>query len=540
MNKLKFTLIFFLAFIIAKAQPTLVKDIYPGTDAGNPTGLIRYNGKIYFSAVTPDSVDIQTELWVSDGTANGTQMVYDLPSSAGGSTNPYGFVVANNKLFYIGDAVGGTQVWMSDGTSSGTKIVVTASYPDIFDGTDNNLVVMGNSIYLRAIETSNFTSAIYKTDGTVPGTKRLGTSKSATGTINHAAVLNNNLIMFIGINDAYGITKTDGTAGGTSEIMKFGNGIYSNMVTFNNAVYFISDTSTLGNLELWKTDGTNAGTVKVKEINPGNKGIIDFLENMTVAGNYLYFMADDGTHGTELWRTDGTTNGTTMVKDITTGIASTNTSGLLFTVNNKVVFTALDGSGSNYTLWASDGTLAGTEGIKQTLSNPIAPNVKNYDMALTELLFADGDKLYATNATSSGTKLVTSCPINNGTMIINEVAYNNGMVMMNVFDSTHGNELYRYNYTPDTASSGIVEMRKHSHSYSVYPNPFNNEISIDGYGTSTLFDVVILDAFGKEVYSKSQLNLHEKIIVNNLLSGMYFYSFKDKNGYQQTGKLIKQ
>ena len=33
----------------------------------------------------------------------------------------------------------------------------------------------------------------------------------------------------------------------------------------------------------------------------------------------LYFLADDGEHGTEPWMTDGTANGTRMLKDIREG-----------------------------------------------------------------------------------------------------------------------------------------------------------------------------------------------------------------------------
>jgi ELWxxDGT repeat protein len=69
--------------------------------------------------------------------------------------------------------------------------------------------------------------------------------------------------------------------------------------------------------ELWKTDGTKAGTVMVKDINPGR-----FSSNpreATPSGGTAFFTAKDAIHGRELWKTDGTKAGTVMVKDINPG-----------------------------------------------------------------------------------------------------------------------------------------------------------------------------------------------------------------------------
>ena len=69
--------------------------------------------------------------------------------------------------------------------------------------------------------------------------------------------------------------------------------------------------------ELWKSDGTAAGTVMVKDIRSGRAD--SSPAEFTAVGNTLYFRADDGTNGYELWKSDGTATGTVMVKDINSG-----------------------------------------------------------------------------------------------------------------------------------------------------------------------------------------------------------------------------
>ncbi|MEB3831575.1 ELWxxDGT repeat protein, partial [Phormidium sp. CCY1219] len=65
--------------------------------------------------------------------------------------------------------------------------------------------------------------------------------------------------------------------------------------------------------ELWKSDGTAAGTVLVKDIRSGSGS--SNPSNLTNINGTLYFGADDGTNGFELWKSDGTAAGTVLVKD---------------------------------------------------------------------------------------------------------------------------------------------------------------------------------------------------------------------------------
>ncbi|MEI9809545.1 MAG: ELWxxDGT repeat protein [Bacteroidota bacterium] len=87
-------------------------------------------------------------------------------------------------------------------------------------------------------------------------------------------------------------------------------------VWFGSNYYFAANDGSNGT-ELWKSDGTSAGTVLLKDINTGNTS--SSPSNFTVVGATLFFTADNGTHGSELWKTDGTATGTVLVKDIRAG-----------------------------------------------------------------------------------------------------------------------------------------------------------------------------------------------------------------------------
>src|SRR5262249_5791385 len=142
----------------------------------------------------------------------------------------------------------------------------------------------------------------------------------------------------------YELWKSDGTAAGSTLVKDIfpggisGYGYYPNssypshLTNVNGTLFFEDNDGTHGN-ELWKSDGTAAGTVLVKDINPGSSG--SNPTDLTNVNGTLFFEATDGTHGYELWKSDGTATGTVMVKDINPGSGSSSPS-YLTNVNGRL------------------------------------------------------------------------------------------------------------------------------------------------------------------------------------------------------------
>jgi ELWxxDGT repeat protein len=153
---------------------------------------------------------------------------------------------------------------------------------------------------------------------------------------------------------------TDGTPGGTRQVVDLTPGPESSSLSHltglgQTLVFFrrLPESPSLPERsELWRSDGSAAGTVRLLELAPGTSVGRQEIQ----LGDSLFFFLSDASHGTELWRTDGTTAGTSRVRALDEDEVAVLD---VHTTSGKAFFTLRDEGGLTE-LWQTDGTPAGT------------------------------------------------------------------------------------------------------------------------------------------------------------------------------------
>ena len=262
---------------------------------------------------------------------------------------------------------------------------------------------------------------------------------------------NVNGTLFFQANDGvsgYELWKSDGTVAGTFVVKDISSGSNSSNPTYltkvNGTLFF----STLN--ELWKSDGTAAGTVIVKSSFPST-----FL---TDVNGTLFSVATDGINGQELWKSDGTAAGTILVKDIYSG-SSSSSPDKLTNVNGSLFFVANDGINGNE-LWKSDGTASGTVLVKDIVAGNSSSNPDKLTNVNGTLFFVvnngvNGNELWKSDGTAAGTVLVKDILLGLGDSSPDKLTNVNGTLFFSANNGINGNELWKSDGT--TAGTVLVK-----------------------------------------------------------------------------------
>ncbi|PYQ62975.1 MAG: hypothetical protein DMF53_11660, partial [Acidobacteria bacterium] len=247
--------------------------------------------------------------------------------------------------------------------------------------------------------------------------------------------------------------RTDGTAAGTFEVVDACPGACAGSprsVATNGRSYFFLASSGTGE-DLWVTGGSPASTVRLTQ-GLSFPGVTEGIWNLWVESQgLLYFAAGDGAHGRELWRTDGTPAGTFQVADVRPGPQGSDP-GDLTLFNGRLYFRADDGR-QGPSLWTSDGTAGGT----RLVSDPLPGSAKHpgpvYLRAVGPTLFFVapvrrlGFQLWKSDGTAHGTVPLTNLRFSPDAPFLDVTSLGNRLLFL-AADPVHGQELWASDGTP--------------------------------------------------------------------------------------------
>jgi len=400
-------------------RPYLVKDIRPGSESSAPYALTDARGVLFFGA---DDGLHGKALWKSDGTSEGTLLVKNV--------DPGGLVASasERRVFFetivLKDTPGFRRwpsIWTSDGSEEGTLDLLEfypcgdggggcakEYYPHdmrvvgglaFFDGnydlwrTDGTVEGTGvlsrgaNFDYPRFAAAGRFlyfsmsmSGRLARTDGTPTGTMLL----RADVTLGAAAAVGETLF-FVTTDGSKSprvpeLWKSDGTPEGTVRVHSFPAGSPQSLTAARPGLLFFalatSPAVTTAGYEIWRSDGTSAGTFRVLG------GLARPLALAAMGGD-LYFSANDGVRGAELFRSDG--QRAFLVDDIN---AQSGAEPQALTPAGRHLFFVADDGVHGRELWRTDGTAAGT-----VLVHDFAPGLRSSNPGR---LAASGSRLFFT------------------------------------------------------------------------------------------------------------------------------------------------
>lgn len=318
-----------------------ISDLVPNLATGLMFNAIGVVGNIFYFSASDSQHGY--ELLRTDGTIEGTYMVKDINTKPASSFAKPIFGLGNYLYFMADDISHGYEIWRTDGFTSALYADLNGSYGSnshVMSSSYNYNVKFRNS-YIADINTKFYQ---FTPDGNM---KSLDFLPIYYFSIPHEY---KNLLYFMGSDG--NLWKTDCTIQGTKKAIHLdstGNGTgywgVNDLKTMGNILFFTSNNGSI----FWKTDGTKNGTSKLYTFLEGNRTDIahNYLTSW-VGNSMIYFQKYNySTQTIELWASDATPSGTVKL-NVDAFLK------VLGVLNNKLYFV------NNNTLWQSDGTIEGT------------------------------------------------------------------------------------------------------------------------------------------------------------------------------------
>lgn len=367
-----------------------------------PNGLAVYSCGIH-----------ERDLWSTDGTPHGTIPIHTYESSIATDSVIAGPVLWEDVAWFVGKRIGhGYELFSTDGTEDGSVL-----YHEFVPGPEGldaaSLAVAGGKLFASVVVDSQASLYSFAPSG---GPVYLGNLNggSADSPVQEAMEFAGELWLSAGQGlDGPELWKSDGTVAGTILVADLQPGSFGSnpklLGATSQRLWLSASTQALGR-ELYAVESALTGAQLISDLNPGSgSGFLGDQAGVLPNGT-LVFSGSDGLTEEELFISDGTPLGTVLLADLSSG--SEGSSPQEFQTFQSSVYFSASTPNQGRELWSTDGTVLQTVpvydfslGAKSGDPVPMVALDTLYIAARDNLL---GRELWSSLGTASTTQLAAN------------------------------------------------------------------------------------------------------------------------------------
>lgn len=396
--------------------------------------------RVFFAASDDIDQGVNEELWVTDGTAAGT---VPMPEIAPGtlSSRPSALVADQGEiLFRATNGVDGVELWWTHGLQ-----VTGLDLNSCGDSYPNSFLRHGGFVYFSAADCTTG-QELWRTDRTTQSTTQVKDLVPGPMGSGVRPLLSTPLGLALSAREAdHGIELwgSNGTDAGTVRITEF-EGTHSRpryFVPTADGIRFSA--SYLTGTEPWEIGAGPEAPHEIADLVPGSMGSSPMSSGggATLAGGVSVFEARSAAGLVELWRTDGTAMGTFV-------LSSNGEPGnpISFVAAGDLAYFSATDTLHGRELWRTDGTVAGTFLIADIKPGTPSSNPSSLTLFGDDMYFAVDDgttgvELWRSDGTALGTELAHDLnPISSS--FPTELTVAGNRLVFRAFEADHGTELW--------------------------------------------------------------------------------------------------
>jgi len=542
MKNLNFFIFFlFLTQHLAAQTPRPVLDLIPGTTStfNDPEDELKIG--VGNRALFVVYRQFKYELWSSDGSEAGTTML--MVGNNGEGYHEFLPYDGKQALFVADRNNGrriGSELWLTDGTAAGTRKLFSNASKQI----RKVRVHQGQIFYVSASATEFYDQTeLWRYNPNMGENQMLARYKGPDG-IKDLVAFNDHLILLAQTKDStYQLIKSDGTVAGTQAYHTLKNdgdlgGSPFLTATDKQVFFFFRYTK---HDELYRTDGTAAGTLRLATYEPVITGEVARRERTIMAWNQLFFysacpLGTSFCTYRDFFVSDGTVAGT---KQLDFNERSKEDVSYLTPYRNKLFLHAGQPSG----IATTNGTLAGT-------SFPIVDNRNNSTYyggdclcVLQDSLYyigyraGGGYELYQSDGSPSGTRFIDVVP-GSSSSEPEQLTPAGNRLFFTATTPTTGRELWVYEAvntsTPTRDAAALPAQVK------LWPNPATEQVELQIRSEQALKQITIFDVLGRPMLQQliSGSGFSTLIQVSTWPKGLYLLELQGENGAKKVEKFM--